>query len=163
MKGGIWMMMNRDFSAASPCVWLLCGLLAACLEPCVSASAGIAAASQGTIQPLATAHFAPDDDVKCLADVLEAGDPAKGPSTLLLKAKPGCLVPWHYHSALEELTVITGRVRTEMTGHEAATLGPGGFAAMPGKMAHQFRCGEEAQCLMLVTFDGIYDIFWVKR
>jgi len=127
-----------------------------------AAAADAPSSMPGVVKPLESAQFTPDDDVKCLSDLLEAGDPAKGPSTLLLKAPPGCLVRWHYHTAMEQVTVIRGRLNIEMTGHGPVTLGVGGFAAMPGKMAHQFVCRGKQECLLLVSFDGVYDIFWGK-
>jgi anti-sigma factor ChrR (cupin superfamily) len=130
-----------------------------------SAAADVAAASAsmpGVVKPLESQQFTPDDDVKCLSDALEAGDPSKGPSTFLLKAPPGCLVRWHYHTATEQVTVIRGSLEMEMTDHGPAILGAGGFAAMPGKMAHQFVCRGRRACLLLVTFDAPYDIFWGK-
>jgi len=99
--------------------------------------------------------------VKCLLSAVESGDPTNGRSTLILKASPGCVVPWHFHTAEEQLTIISGNVVAEMTGHPTTTLGPGGFAAMAGGMAHQFTCQDTA-CLMFVTFDRAYDIFWGK-
>jgi hypothetical protein len=48
-----------------------------------------------------------------------------------------------------------------MTGH-SAVLTSGGFASMPGKMAHQFTCSGKQECLVMVTFDRAYDIFWGK-
>lgn len=50
--------------------------------------------------------------------------------------------------------VIRGAVLAEMTGHPATRLGPGGFAAMGGRMPHQFTCARKATCIMMVTFDG---------
>jgi len=100
--------------------------------------------------------------VKCLASTVEAGDLAKGPSTIILKAPPNCLVPWHYHTAEEQLIVTEGMVQTEMEGMPARPLGPGGFAMMPGKAKHQFSCQSKTVCVMFVTFDKTYDIFWVK-
>jgi hypothetical protein len=70
-------------------------------------------------------------------------------------------VRWHY-TAMEQVTVIRGRLEIEMTGHGPAALGAGGFAAMPGKMAHQFVCSGKQECLLLVSFDGVHDIFWGK-
>jgi quercetin dioxygenase-like cupin family protein len=134
-------------------------VLSALLGACIAAAA---IAAEGTVKPLANVQFEPDDDVKCLSDVLETGDPAHGPSTILLKAAPGCLVPWHYHTAMEQVVVIRGQLEMEMTGHSATMVGPGGFAAMPGKMAHQFACKGKQECLLTVMFDGVYDIFWVK-
>jgi hypothetical protein len=33
---------------------------------------------------------------------------------------------------------------------------------MGGHMAHQFTCQGKAACVMFVTFDRTYDIFWGK-
>ena len=119
-------------------------------------------AQHGVLRPLSEVKFEPDDDVKCLASTVETGDPAKGPSTIILKAPPNCLVPWHYHTAAEQLIVTQGSVQTEMEGMPARALGPGGFAMMPGKAKHQFSCQSKTACVMFVTFDATYDIFWVK-
>jgi quercetin dioxygenase-like cupin family protein len=119
-------------------------------------------AGHGVVRPLSEVKFEPDDDVKCLQSAVETGDPAKGPSSILLKAPPNCLVPWHYHTAQEQLLVIQGSVRTEMEGMAPGALGPGGFAMMPGHAKHRFSCQSKTPCVMLVTFDRVYDIFWVK-
>jgi quercetin dioxygenase-like cupin family protein len=144
------------------------GLISAVLGACIAAgsAADTPAASstpQGTLKPLDATQFQPDDDVKCLSDILEAGDPTRGPSTILLKATPGCVVPWHYHTAREQVIVIRGLLKMQMTGHSATAVGPGGFAEMPGKIAHQFVCSGKKECLLTVMFDGTYDIFWVKN
>jgi anti-sigma factor ChrR (cupin superfamily) len=73
----------------------------------------------------------------------------------------GMLVPWHSHTAQEQIMMVNGTIVAEMAGHPATTLGPGGFAVMAGGMAHQFTCQDTA-CLMFVTFDRAYDIFWGK-
>ena len=116
----------------------------------------------GVVRPLAEVRFDPDDDLKCLSSAVETGNPATGPSTIVLKAPPNCLVPWHYHTAAEQLIVIQGSVRTEMEGISPRPLGPGGFAMMPSKAKHQFSCQSKTACVMFVTFDRTYDIFWVK-
>jgi hypothetical protein len=41
-------------------------------------------AMTGDVKPLASVHFTADDDVKCLSDAIETGDPETGPSTILL-------------------------------------------------------------------------------
>jgi len=116
----------------------------------------------GEIKPLAAVKFAQDGDVKCLQSALEAGDPIKGSSTFILKAPPGCGVPWHYHTAQEQLIIIGGSVLAEMTNHSPTRLGPGGLAVMGGHMGHQFTCQGKSACVMFVTFDRAYDIFWGK-
>jgi len=118
-------------------------------------------AKQGVVRPLAETKFSADEPA-CLSSASENGDPDTGPSTFILKAPSGCLVPWHYHTAEEQLIVVSGDVLTEMDGMAAKTLGPGGFAMMPSKAKHQFTCHSKSECILLVTFDRKYDIVWVK-
>ena len=128
--------------------------------------AGIGGAAMGAddptsdIKPLASVKFVPDSDVKCLLSAIETGNPTTGRSTLILKAPSRCVVPWHSHTAEEQLIVITGNVISEMLDHKPARLGPGGFAVMGSRMPHQFTCLARHGCLMIVAFDGQYDIFW---
>jgi mannose-6-phosphate isomerase-like protein (cupin superfamily) len=138
------------------------GTLAACLALFLSGAALAEDTSKGTVKPLSSVKFLPDRDVKCLFSALQFGDPTTGRSTFILKAPPGCVVPWHFHSAEEHLIIIRGNVLAEMTGHHPTRLGPGGFAVMGGGMSHQFTCQGRSACLMFVTFDRPYDIFWGK-
>jgi quercetin dioxygenase-like cupin family protein len=110
--------------------------------------------------PLESIRFEKDSDVKCLLSAVETGDPDTGPSTIILKAPAGCVVPWHFHRAQEQAVVIRGVVKMVMSDSPAMSLGPGGFAVMPGKIPHQFSCGRKAACLIVVSFDGKYDIVW---
>jgi quercetin dioxygenase-like cupin family protein len=110
--------------------------------------------------PLGSIRFEADTDVKCLLSAVETGDPDTGPSTIILKAPAGCVVRWHFHTAQEQAVVIRGEVTMEMVGSPAISLGPGGFAVMAGKVPHQFSCGPKAACLIVVSFDGKYDIAW---
>ena len=119
-------------------------------------------AMTGTVNPFGSVPFAPDRDVLCLASALETGDPLTGPSTWILEARPGCVVPWHSHTAEEQLIVVRGTIMAEMTDHPPTRLGPGGFAVMGGQMAHQFACQGTVACVMFVTFDRTYDIRWGK-
>jgi len=115
----------------------------------------------GLARPLAQVKFE-GDSAKCLSSATETGDPDTGPSTLILKAAPGCKVRWHYHTAEEQLIVTQGLVQAEMDGMPAASLESGGFAMMPGKMKHRFSCESKTECIMFVAFDSKYDIVWVK-
>src|SRR5438105_1808828 len=110
-------------------------------------------AMTGAVRPFVSVPFAPDPDVACLGSALETGNPLTGPSTLILKASAGCVVPWHSHTAQEQLIVVAGEVSAEMTDHPPTLLGPGGFAMMGGGMAHQFTCQGREACVMFVTFD----------
>ena len=122
-----------------------------------------AATSDGIVRSLSQVSFEQDEDVKCLESSLESGNPQRGPSTYILRAPPKCIVPWHYHTAEEQLIVIRGSVLTEMDAMRSSMLGAGGFALMPSKKHHQFSCDSASECLMVVSFDRPYDIFWVKE
>ena len=121
-----------------------------------------AGADEGN-SPFASLPLAQDADVACLRSALETGNPQNGPSTWILKAPAGCVVPWHRHTAQEQLLIVAGDVRAEMTDHPPTLLQAGGFAMMPGRMAHQFTCQGTQACVMFVTFDGVYDIKWGKE
>jgi quercetin dioxygenase-like cupin family protein len=118
--------------------------------------------AHGVVTPLASANLVFDGEPACLKVARENGDPDKGPSTFLLEAPSGCVVPPHYHTAEEQLMVARGDVLTGMDGMAEATLGPGGFAMMPSKAMHWFTCKSKETCLMFVTFDRTYDIVWAN-
>jgi hypothetical protein len=137
-------------------------LIAAVLGVLTSTATFAGAAMSGTMKPLGSVRFAQDKDVPCLLSGLETGEPAAGRSTWILKAPAGCVVPWHSHTAGEQLIAIRGAVLAEMTDHPPTRLGPGGFAAMGTRMPHQFTCVGKTGCVMIVSFDGPYDIRWGK-
>jgi hypothetical protein len=136
--------------------------LMACIVVLTGGAAVTEGSAAGTMKPLRSVQFSPDGDVKCVSSALETGDPKTGPSTWILKAPAGCLIPWHFHTAQEQLIIVSGSVLAEMTDHPPTRLVPGGFAVMAGHMAHQFACRGKSACLMFVTFDAAYDIFWGK-
>jgi quercetin dioxygenase-like cupin family protein len=135
-------------------VWIVLSAIAFATLPAQSQKPGIA-------RTLAQVKFE-GDAAKCLSSATENGDPDTGSSTLVLKAAPACKVPWHYHTAEEQLIVTQGAVQAEMDGMAAASLESGGFAMMPSKVKHRFSCESKNECIMFVTFDRKYDIVWVK-
>ena len=138
-----------------------------CFAPLVMVLAAVAlpraqGLHHGVVAPLASVKLESDGQPACLKGALENGDPNTGPSTFLLEADPGCVVPAHYHTAEEQLIVVRGDVSTGMDGMSDQTLTAGGFAMMPGKAMHWFTCQSKGACLMFVTFDGKYDIVWAR-
>jgi hypothetical protein len=76
----------------------------------------------GIVRSLSQVRFEQDDGVKRLKSSLESGDTRTGPSTYILNSPPNCIVPWHYHTAQEQLIVIRGSVLTEMDGMQPSTF-----------------------------------------
>jgi quercetin dioxygenase-like cupin family protein len=95
----------------------------------------------------------------CATAAVQNGDPSKGPAILLVKASAGCTVPWHWHSANENLMVVSGRAKAEMKDGKAVDLKSGDYVKMPGKSVHQFTA--VSALMMFVAPDGPFDIHYV--
>ena len=143
------------FWPVSICLCLLLTLTLSAQGPKAGEKAGI-------VRQLSEVRFPAGDGPDCLQFFLENGDMKTGPSTAIMKAKPNCVVPPHYHTAEEQLIIVKGNVSTGMEGMKDAVLGPGGFAMMASKQPHWFTCTAKEECLMFVTFDRAYDIVWLK-
>jgi len=97
----------------------------------------------------------------CMTFAVEKGDPMKGPSILLIKAASGCVVPWHWHTANEQLLFVSGSGKAEMKDGKPTTLKAGDFVYLPGKHTHQFTC--VATCMMFDVIEGPFDIHYVDK
>lgn len=95
----------------------------------------------------------------CSTGSVQSGDPAKGPSIILAKVAAGCSIPWHWHTPNENLMMVSGVARLEMKDGKPLTLRAGGFALMPSRHVHQFRCTNS--CVLYVYSDAAFDIHYV--
>ena len=96
----------------------------------------------------------------CARNAVLDGDPAKGPSIILGRIAAGCTVPWHWHTPNEHLMMVSGRARVETKHGKPIVLGAGGFAKLPARHIHEFRCLSD--CQMYVQADGPFDIHYVN-
>jgi quercetin dioxygenase-like cupin family protein len=95
----------------------------------------------------------------CMTLSVQHGDPSKGPSVILLKFKPGCVVPWHWHTASEQLIVITGTGKAQMKDGQPTTVRPGDYVYLPAKHVHQFTAVTAVTMFDLPS--GAFDIHYV--
>ena len=95
----------------------------------------------------------------CTVGSVQNGDPTKGPSIIFAKMEAGCVIPWHWHTASENLMMVSGVARIEMKDGKPMTLGAGGYARMPSRHVHQFRC--EQACSLYVYSDAAFDIHYI--
>ena len=95
----------------------------------------------------------------CMTISVQRGDPSKGPSVILMKFKPGCVVPWHWHTASEQLIVVSGTGKAEMKDGKPVTLHPGDFMYLPAKHIHQFTAVSAVTMFDLPS--GAFDIHYV--
>jgi quercetin dioxygenase-like cupin family protein len=95
----------------------------------------------------------------CSSGAVLSGDPAKGSSIILARAKPGCVFPWHWHTPSEHIMMVSGSARVEMKDAKPMTLKAGGFAVMPSHHVHQFDCTKA--CMLYVYSDAAFDMHYV--
>jgi quercetin dioxygenase-like cupin family protein len=123
----------------------------------IATSASSDSPREPVIHPLQNANFASHSDLPCLSTAVEAGDPDTGPSAVLVKMEKGCIYSWHFHTAVEELIVIKGELKVEMSSTSPAILEPGGYAQVPSNEKHQYACSAKSDCLWFVRIDRVFD------
>lgn len=130
---------------------------------CISAVSAFAQSdSTMTFAAAATSKFVnlpnlPD----CMTVAVQRGDPAKGPSVLLLKFRPGCTIPWHWHTAGESLMMVSGTGKMQMKDGKPTAAKPGDYVYLPGKSIHQF--SAVTAVLLFDAPDGPFDIHYVDQ
>ncbi len=97
----------------------------------------------------------------CTTVSVQRGDPSKESAVLLLKATPGCVIPWHWHTANENLMFVSGKAKLEMKDMAATTASSGDFVYLPGKQPHQFTC--ISSCTVFDIPDGAFDIHYIDK
>ena len=97
----------------------------------------------------------------CVKGSVKNGDPTKGGSVILAKATAGCLIPWHWHTANEQLFMSSGSAKVEMKDASPATLHAAGYLSLPAKGHHQFTC--VAACTFFIASDAAFDIHYVDK
>ena len=97
----------------------------------------------------------------CARASVQNGDPTKGPSVILSKTATGCTIPWHWHTADEQLMIVSGTVRVEMKDGKPLTLHSGDYASLPSKNVHQFTC--VAACSSFIAPSAAFDIHYVDK
>ena len=98
---------------------------------------------------------------KCMTGSVQNGDPSKGASVILAKSTAGCTVPWHWHTADEQLMIVSGSAKVSMKDGQPTSLHGGDYLSLPGKNAHQFTC--VAACTLFINPSGAFDIHYVDK
>ena len=96
----------------------------------------------------------------CMTFAAQRGDPTKGAAVLLLKAKSGCVIPWHWHTANENLMMVSGKGKAEMKSGGTHMMTAGDYMYLPSKQGHQFTC--MTSCLLFDQTDAAFDIHYIN-
>ncbi len=115
-----------------------------------------------TIANLSDLKFGPlPGTPTCMTGAIQHGDPMAGPSVIVLKFEPGCSIPWHWHSANEQIIAVSGASRFQMKGEQPRNVSAGGYVFGPAKHPHQASCA--AGCTLYLSSDGPFDIHYVDQ
>ena len=107
-----------------------------------------------------TLKFTPIPDMPgCASAAILRGDPRSRSAWVLLKLASGCRVPWHWHTANEELVVISGRGTLATKGGPSLQFVPGAYASLPNHHVHRATCTRT--CLLFNSADAAFDIHYV--
>jgi quercetin dioxygenase-like cupin family protein len=116
--------------------------------------------SAGVALNIAEMKFAPLPGMPtCATGAVSSGDPTKGASIILAKATKGCTFPNHWHTPNEKVMIVSGSAHLEMKDGKPASLRPGGFADIPSKHVHSFKC--TSQCMLFIHSDAPFDMHYV--
>ena len=143
--------------------------LVACSALTLSYSLQKKAAEPGASDGLVLKNTAPEEFhatpimPQCFMGAMQRFNPQTGAAVFLVRveAKDGCLVPLHWHTAGEQITVVSGHVTLQMADGASVELKEGGYAYVPSKHLHVFRCS--GPCVHFVQSDGPYDIHYVDK
>jgi quercetin dioxygenase-like cupin family protein len=117
-------------------------------------------AKQMIVIPFHDTKFVPLDPAKPQGSQLAVlwGDPANGPSAMLVKFKKG-VGPLHYHTSDYHLTVLQGTMKHWTEGEreeDAKVLGPGSYWFQPGNQPHADACLTN-ECVTFVYWTDARD------
>jgi quercetin dioxygenase-like cupin family protein len=91
------------------------------------------------------------------------GDMGKTASTLMVRMKAGCMVPFHWHTPSEEMVVLQGLPLAQMLGKHPYVLKVGSYSQLPTHHVHRFKCTSKVDCLFFLVADGPFDIHFVDE
>ncbi len=68
----------------------------------------------------------------CMTLAAQHGDPMQGPAILLIKFTSGCEIPWHWHTADENLMMVSGKGKAEMKSGGSHPMAMGDYIFLAG-------------------------------
>jgi quercetin dioxygenase-like cupin family protein len=133
-------------------------VVAACMTMVLST--GLSAQGQAIFAPATKSKLVNFPGLPtCMKGSVQNGDPSKGSSVILGKGLAGCRIPWHWHTATEQLMMVAGNAKVEMKDGAPMVLHPGDYASLPTKHVHQFTC--QTACTLFIASDAAFDIHYV--
>src|SRR6476660_3141983 len=105
-----------------------------------------AAEPMAAVNPQTLKYISIPNMPKCVSAAILRGDPRSGPAWVLLRLATGCRVPSHWHTANEDLVVISGRGTIAMKDGPSLQFAPGAYSSLPSHHVHSANCSRA--CLL---------------
>ena len=97
----------------------------------------------------------------CAIAVLH-GDPAKPNVDIFFKVPAGSSIAPHTHTSAERMVLVSGELRVNYEGQEAAVLKPGTYAFGPPGRPHSAQCAKGDPCVLFIAFESPLDAMPVE-
>jgi quercetin dioxygenase-like cupin family protein len=85
------------------------------------------------------------------------GDPAQPNADVLFRVPGGAVIPRHWHSSAERMTLLSGEMEIDFDGHPGQTLLTGSYGFAPAKLPHSVRCRSSEPCVLFIAFGDPVD------
>jgi quercetin dioxygenase-like cupin family protein len=139
--------------------WLVRSIAVAAIAVCAPVSAQESTEQMKVVNPQKAKFITIPDMPSCATAAILRGNPRSGPAWVLLKLASGCQVPWHWHTANEDMLVINGQGTIDMQDGPPLQFVPGAYAALPSHHTHHATCTRA--CLLFSIADAAFDIHYV--
>ena len=133
----------------------------------LGAAAAVAASDAEEERPMAAVNasdltYTPIPDMPtCASGAIVRGNPRSGPAWVMLKLASGCRVPWHWHTANEDMVAISGQGTIDTKDGKPVRIAPGTYASLPKHHVHRASC--KRTCVFFSIADAAYDIHYVNE
>ena len=87
------------------------------------------------------------------------GDPSQANFVILMKATAGCAIPTHWHTANEQVGIVSGNFQLTSKDEKPSSMKAGSYAFLPSKNQHSAKC--MTGCTLFLAADQPFDIHYV--
>ena len=125
------------------------------LAPVVCGPASVRADDTPVIRLERSSKFrVPPNVPKCITASPYRGNPVKGPSLMLARVAPGCVVPWHWHPFNETLMTVSGTIENQLKGGATYISHQGDYLFLPAHHPHRAMCKGPDVCTTFLLSEG---------
>lgn len=121
--------------------------------------APLPAARQMTATPAGEIVWTPMDPSQPdgLRTAVASGDPATGPSVMLMSFAAGSVAPLHSHTATYTAVVLAGAPAHGVSAEDHVVLDVGSYWVQPGGEPHYDACTGTERCVIMLALEGPRD------